>query len=292
MLLPSYGTDIRYAATSLAVLTYAMLLPALRAVVLPPCQDPSPLSPSSSPSSSSSPPPLRYPSNAVRRAAVLEARSTPLSPYALPMRCPYGAISLRAAYAPSGTELRMTLSAYAMCGTDLGYGAISLRACYAVCGTDLVYHAISNTRCPGIALPACYAMCGTELAYDATRSDLVVSLDAGWLPSGMRTTLGYATRCPYCTSLGYAMSGTEIAYQLRDVRVSAGAAERVAGAYGKGGLNKTGISLRRCYAMSGTDMSCGTTRRCTGTADVVLGGGREGRRRRGRRAGRGEREGA
>eukprot|EP00961_Rhodomonas_salina_P187443 2530558-Rhodomonas_salina.1 len=46
-----------------------------------------------------------------------------------------------------------------MSGTDLAYGAISLRACYAMTGTDLGY---GDT-----VLRACYAMSGTDLGYGA-----------------------------------------------------------------------------------------------------------------------------
>eukprot|EP00961_Rhodomonas_salina_P073203 983480-Rhodomonas_salina.2 len=57
------------------------------------------------------------------------------------------AISLRACYAMSGTDLAnddVSLCAcYAMSGTEIAYGAISLRACYTMPSTDLAYGATS-----------------------------------------------------------------------------------------------------------------------------------------------------
>eukprot|EP00961_Rhodomonas_salina_P146898 1977328-Rhodomonas_salina.2 len=60
------------------------------------------------------------------------------------------------------------LSAYAMSGTDLAYGAICLRdmplSAYAKSGTDLAYGAITLRT-----YLWCYAKSGTDLAYGATR---------------------------------------------------------------------------------------------------------------------------
>eukprot|EP00961_Rhodomonas_salina_P010310 138426-Rhodomonas_salina.1 len=85
-------------------------------------------------------------------------------PY-LPTRClrtdlVSRAISLRACYAVSGTDLAYALLPpyYAVRSTDI---AISLRACCAMSGTDLAYRAIG--------LRPCYAMSNTDVAYGATR---------------------------------------------------------------------------------------------------------------------------
>eukprot|EP00961_Rhodomonas_salina_P245193 3313147-Rhodomonas_salina.1 len=71
------------------------------------------------------------------------SRSRALSPYALATRCPVliyrNAISLRACYA--------------MSCTDVMFGTIGLRACYALPGTDILHAATT------------YAMPGTERAY-------------------------------------------------------------------------------------------------------------------------------
>eukprot|EP00961_Rhodomonas_salina_P154159 2076502-Rhodomonas_salina.1 len=66
---------------------------------------------------------------------------------------------------------------YAMSGTDIGYIAIGLRTCYAMSGTELAY-ATCPVRCPvlrqrtvvksAMCLRACYAMSGTDMAYAAT----------------------------------------------------------------------------------------------------------------------------
>eukprot|EP00961_Rhodomonas_salina_P134844 1813766-Rhodomonas_salina.1 len=91
------------------------------------------------------------------------------------------AISLRACYAMSGTEIpydAISLRAcYAMSGTEIPYGDISLRACYAMSGTEIRYGAIS--------LRACYAMSGTEIPYGT------ISLRACCAMSGTDTVWCY-----------------------------------------------------------------------------------------------------
>eukprot|EP00961_Rhodomonas_salina_P301476 3940481-Rhodomonas_salina.8 len=63
----------------------------------------------------------------------------------------------------------MLLFAYAMLCTDLGYGhppEVRLRVWYALSGTELAHGVMS--------LRICYALCGTELAYAATSGWMTV----------------------------------------------------------------------------------------------------------------------
>eukprot|EP00961_Rhodomonas_salina_P154076 2075664-Rhodomonas_salina.2 len=83
------------------------------------------------------------------------------------------------------------LSAYAVSGTDLAYGDISLRACYPMFGTDIAYAAIRPRCLLCGARVWCYGMWGTELGYGAT------SPSAG----------GHRTRAMRCTKLGYGTTG-------------------------------------------------------------------------------------
>eukprot|EP00961_Rhodomonas_salina_P008013 108746-Rhodomonas_salina.1 len=60
---------------------------------------------------------------------------------------------------------------YALYGTGLARGAISLRACYAMSGTGLAYACYQPTRSlctdrafAAIGLRACYARASTEIA--------------------------------------------------------------------------------------------------------------------------------
>eukprot|EP00961_Rhodomonas_salina_P141805 1909461-Rhodomonas_salina.4 len=76
---------------------------------------------------------------------------------------------------PSGQLRYQPTRVLCYAGTELVYGAISLRACYAMCITELVY---------GISLRACYAMCITELVYGA------ISLRACYAMSGSELAHG------------------------------------------------------------------------------------------------------
>eukprot|EP00961_Rhodomonas_salina_P094344 1269472-Rhodomonas_salina.1 len=78
----------------------------------------------------------------------------------------YGAVRLRACYAPSSTDI--LYGAIGLCdvrywpSTDLSTcSAACLRACYAVSSTDIA--------CSATSLRPCYAMSGTGLAYGARR---------------------------------------------------------------------------------------------------------------------------
>eukprot|EP00961_Rhodomonas_salina_P222400 3007566-Rhodomonas_salina.5 len=110
-----------------------------------------------------------------------------------------------------------------MPGTDLLYGAISIRPPYAMHGTDLLYAprlpaTVSRRRSVGrpISLRACYVISGTDIAYGPTRttSDAPEDQVSRYQP----TPNG---------SISYAMSGTDLA--------------------------NGDIGLYTCYAMCGTD---------------------------------------
>eukprot|EP00961_Rhodomonas_salina_P129192 1740448-Rhodomonas_salina.2 len=178
-------------------------------------------------------------------------RSDPLSAYALATRCPV-------------LRYRMVLSAYAMSGTKIPNGTVSLRACDAMSGTEkayaygaaeselrmlrkeidtlegsacctalgrVYYYAMASSyalpmRCPAMLLHACYAMSGTEIGYAATREN-------GGRVGAETGSRGILLRRVRISS--YAMPGTDIA---------------------DGAGTETGnvILLRACYAMSGTEI--------------------------------------
>eukprot|EP00961_Rhodomonas_salina_P017922 241032-Rhodomonas_salina.1 len=83
----------------------------------------------------------------------------------------------------SGTETAYRASSCnGMPGTDLGYGAITLRACCALSGTDRAYGGTDR------AYGACWC-CSTDLAYGASSCYGMCGADPGYEQHG--TDLGY-----------------------------------------------------------------------------------------------------
>eukprot|EP00961_Rhodomonas_salina_P255356 3451114-Rhodomonas_salina.6 len=119
--------------------------------------------------------------------------------------------------------------AYAMSGTDFGYGTTSLRACYATSSTEIACGCYQPTGLlPNVRYPYWHSL----------------SALLSYRPTGLlRTDLAYNA-----TSTMLATSGTELAY---------GATRGPATADGLGGT-ESAICLRACYAMSGTDLAYGT----------------------------------
>eukprot|EP00961_Rhodomonas_salina_P261780 3537931-Rhodomonas_salina.1 len=146
-----------------------------------------------------------------------------------------------------GTAIAYTaLGCYAMCGTEIGYAAISYLPTR-VLGTDLAYRATS----PATKVGSQYAVPRHRHVVRATPCPVL----------GYRMVLSaYALAMPCARGIGlrpcYAMSGTDTrcrrtAHELCDVR------------------SHLPTSLRACYAMSGTDLAYAATRlRCavSGTA--------------------------
>eukprot|EP00961_Rhodomonas_salina_P119032 1602117-Rhodomonas_salina.1 len=161
---------------------------------------------------------------------------------------------LRSPYAMSGTDVGYTAtilrSPYAMSGTDIDNGATILRTPFAMSGTDVGY-ATSGIRTAS-------AMSSTDKAYDATLLHTLCDVrlccyqprEAESSTAG--STMSMVLRAFFAMAgtetvlcIHYEISGTEISvWYYQELERSALEAERA---------QASPISLRACYAMSGTE---------------------------------------